>query len=55
MTKLEFIAKLKEKLDNLPQKEVLDRIDFYSEMIISTSKKIKTEKICLLTVQSSKL
>ena len=33
MTKLEFIAKLKELLDNVPPKELQDRIDFYSEMI----------------------
>ena len=33
MSKQEFIEKLRVKLSNLPQKEVDDRIAFYSEMI----------------------
>lgn len=33
MTKQEFITKLKEMLSDLPEKEINDRIDFYSEMI----------------------
>ena len=33
MNKQEFIKKLKEMLSDLPEKEINDRIDFYSEMI----------------------
>ena len=33
MNKQEFIKKLKEMLSNLPEKEINERIDFYSEMI----------------------
>ena len=33
MNKQEFITKLKAMLTDLPEKEINDRIDFYSEMI----------------------
>ena len=33
MTKINFILLLSEKLKNLPEKEVEERLSFYSEMI----------------------